>query len=245
MKLELKGRLKLIADKVPSCGIVADIGTDHAYLPIYLIQQGRCQKAIASDVRMGPVRVADRNISKYKLCDKVETRMGSGLETLEKNEADAVIIAGMGGTLVAELLENSAEKIQSEAVLVLQPMNDLDIVRKWLYEHKFDIFDEELSAEGNKIYCVMAARFDGQNKHYKDFQLHVGEHLIKKRDRLLLPYCEMKVRQIERVLRQLEDMQDNDKLCNYYNSLKSDYLELICRLAGERSLENNIKGECT
>ncbi len=230
MSLELKGRLKLIADKVPECGTVADIGTDHAYLPIYLIRQGRCKKAIASDVRIGPVQAADRNILKYKLGDVIETRMGSGLKTIEKNEADAIIIAGMGGTLLTELLEADAEKVCGEAVLVLQPMNDLDVVRKWLYHHNFNIFDEELSAEGNKIYCVMAARFDGQNKGYEDFQLHVGECLIKKQDPLLLSYCEMKVRQIDRVLGQLEDMRDNDGLLNHYQSLKSDYLKLICQL---------------
>ncbi len=235
MSLELKGRLKLIADKVPECGTVADIGTDHAYLPIYLIRQGKCKKAVASDVRTGPVQVANRNISKYKLKDRIETRMGSGLETIGKNEADAIIIAGMGGTLLSELLEADAEKVCGDAVLILQPMNDLDIVRKWLYEHKFNIFDEELSAEGNKIYCVMAARFDGRTKPYEDFQLHVGECLIKKQDPLLLSYCEMKVRQIDRVLRQLEDMRENDGLLNYYQSLKSDYLKLICQLVKGKS----------
>ncbi len=230
MSLVLKGRLKLIADKVPECKTVADIGTDHAYLPIYLIQQGRCQKAIASDVRTGPVQVADRNITKYKLNENIETRLGSGLETLGNNEADSIIIAGMGGTLVSELLEADAEKTYVATALVLQPMNDLDIVRKWLYEHKFDIYDEELAAEGNKIYCVLAARYDGKDKKYQEFQLHVGEKLIVNQDPLLLAYCRMKVRQIDRVLKQLEAMEDNASLYDYYYSLKKDYVKLISEL---------------
>lgn len=230
MSLVLKGRLKLIADKVPVCKTVADIGTDHAYLPIYLIQQGRCQKAIASDVRIGPVQVADRNITKYKLNENIETRLGSGLGTLGNNEADSIIIAGMGGTLVSELLEADAEKTFGATALVLQPMNDLDIVRKWLYEHKFDIYDEELAAEGNKIYCVLAARYDGKDKKYQEFQLHVGEKLIANQDPLLLAYCRMKVRQIERVLKQLEAMEDNESLYDYYDSLKKDYVKLISEL---------------
>ncbi len=230
MSLVLRGRLKLIADKVPECKTVADIGTDHAYLPIYLIQQGRCQKAIASDVRIGPVQVADRNITKYKLNENIETRLGSGLGTLGNNEADSIIIAGMGGTLVSELLEADAEKTYLVTALILQPMNDLDIVRKWLYEHKFDIYDEELAAEGNKIYCVLAARYDGKDKKYREFQLHVGEKLIVNQDPLLLAYCRMKVRQIDQVLKQLEAMEDNASLYNYYDSLKKDYVKLISEL---------------
>jgi tRNA (adenine22-N1)-methyltransferase len=227
LNLILKGRLKLIADKVPECNVVADIGTDHAYLPIYLIQQNICKKAIASDVKTGPVEVANKNISLYKMKDKIETRLGSGLETIESGEADTVIVAGMGGTLITELLETERKKACKVSSLVLQPMNDLDIVRKWLYDHKFCIFDEELVAEGSKIYCVIAAKYDGMNKAYNDFQLHVGEQLINKKDSLLLPYCEMKVRQINRVLGQLEAMEDNENLKSLYLELMSNYTELI------------------
>ncbi len=225
--MELKGRLKLIADKVPVCSVVADIGTDHAYIPVYLIQQKKCQHAIASDVKPGPVKVANRNISKYKLNDKIETRMGSGLETLKANEADTVIIAGMGGTLLAELLDAHPEKVSGNTILVLQPMNDLHVVRKWLYDNRFEIYDEELTAEGNKIYCVLSARYSGKNKEYTEFQLHVGELLVAKKDPLLQDYCKMKASQIDRVLKQLSDMKDNEELLKYHEDLKQYYIELI------------------
>lgn len=231
MILNLKGRLKLIADKVPACNTVADIGTDHAYLPIYLIQQDLCKKAIASDVKTGPVKVANRNISLYNLKDKIETRLGSGLDTIGINEADAIIIAGMGGTLLAELLDANTEKAIKTKALVLQPMNDLNIVRKWLYDHDFDIYDEELAAEGPKIYCVMAARYTGKNRIYDEFTLHVGERLIEKNYVLLKPYCEMKVRQIDRVLGQLQAMEDNEKLLSYYLELKKEYLKLLDKIS--------------
>lgn len=234
MNLILKGRLKLIADKVPECKVVADIGTDHAYIPVYLIQQGKCNKAIASDVKKGPVAVANRNIASYKLQDIIETRLGSGLSTISRGEADAAIIAGMGGTLLAGLLEDDCERTLELSALILQPMNDLDIVRKWLYDHKFDIYDEELVAEGDKIYCVIAARYDGEYRAYEEFQLHVGQKLIDKNDPWLLPYCEIKVGQINRVLRQLEDMKDNESLNIYYSELKSEYLLLISRLMAQK-----------
>lgn len=227
MSLTLKGRLKLIADKVPQSEVVADIGTDHAYLPIYLIQQGRCNRSIASDVKVGPVNVANRHIAKYNLSGKIETRLGSGLETIKTGEADTIIIAGMGGTLLAELLEADAEKTYQAKTLVLQPMNDLDVVRRWLYDHKFDIHDEELVAEGPKIYCVMTASHDGLNKSYDFFQLHVGKRLIQKKDPFLEPYCEMKVRQINRVLGQLESMENNESLIAEHLELKNSYLSLL------------------
>lgn len=227
MKLNLKGRLKLLADKVPKCDVAADIGTDHAYIPIYLIQQGVCKKAIASDVKIGPVKVAEKNINLYNLRDQIETRLGSGLDTIAENEADTIIIAGMGGTLLTDLLNTNEQKANKASSLILQPMNDLDVVRKWLFDHKFGIFDEELAAEGEKIYCVISAKYDGIDKQYEEFQLHIGEKLINKNDPLLLEYCEMKVRQIDRVLGQLVDMEDNSQLQSHYSWLRKNYTDLI------------------
>ncbi len=227
MKLILKGRLKLLADKVQKCDIAADIGTDHAYIPIYLIQQGVCKKAIASDVKIGPVKVADKNINLYNLKNQIETRLGSGLDTIAENEADTIIIAGMGGTLLTELLKTNEQKASKASSLILQPMNDLHVVRKWLFDHKFDIYDEELAAEGEKIYCVISAKFDGIDKRYEEFQLHIGEKLVNKNDPLLVDYCKMKVRQVDRVLGQLVDMEDNSQLQSYYSWLKKNYTNLI------------------
>lgn len=230
MILNLKGRLKLIADKVPKCNVLADIGTDHAYIPIFLVQNGVCQKAIASDIKIGPVKMASNNISLYKLSEKIETRLGNGLDTIEINEADSIIIAGMGGTLLTELLEANKQKAVSTNALVLQPMNDLHVLRKWLYDNAFEIYDEEMVAEGPKMYCVMSAKYSGNKKKYSDFELHVGKSLIEKKDPLLNPYCRMKVKQIDRVLEQLEEMKENDVLKSQYIRQKIDYMSLIEKL---------------
>jgi len=230
LNLILKGRLKLLADKVPKCNVAADIGTDHAYLPIYLIQQGVCKKAIASDVRIGPVEAANNNITLYTLNDKIETRLGSGLDTISENEADSIIIAGMGGTLISRILEENAQKASKASALILQPMNEMHVVRKWLYDNKFDIYDEEIVAEGQKLYFVLAAKYDGGIKGYTDLQLNIGEKLIKKKDPLLLQYCELKVRQIDNVLTQLENLEGKQELQSHYSELKKDYMDLIIDL---------------
>lgn len=231
MILNLKGRLKLIADKVPKCNVAADIGTDHAYIPIYLVQNEICRKAIASDVKIGPVNIAKNNISLYRLTEKIETRLGNGLDTIEVDEADSIIIAGMGGTLFIELLEANKHKAVKAEALILQPMNDLDIVRKWLFDNEFDIYDEELVAEGPKLYCVLAAKFHGSKNEYSDFELHVGRKLINRRDPLLQAYCQMKVRQIERVLVQMQSMEEDDMLKEQYIGLKNDYTGLLEKLS--------------
>ncbi|WP_024833999.1 tRNA (adenine(22)-N(1))-methyltransferase [Ruminiclostridium josui] len=230
MILNLKGRLKLIADKVPKCNVLADIGTDHAYIPIYLVRNGVCKKAIASDIKIGPVKIASNNISLYKLSEKIETRLGNGLDTIEIDEADTIIIAGMGGTLLTELLEANKQKAVNANALVLQPMNDLHVIRKWLYDNAFEIYDEEIVAEGPKMYCVICTKFNGKKKQYTDFELHVGQSLIEKKDPLLASYCKMKVKQIDRVLEQLEDMKENDVLKSQYIRQKKDYINLIEKL---------------
>lgn len=230
MILNLKGRLKLIADKVPKCNVLADIGTDHAYIPIYLVQNGVCRKAIASDIKIGPVKMASNNISLYKLSEKIETRLGNGLDTIEINEADSIIIAGMGGTLMTELLEANKPKAVNSNALVLQSMNDLHVVRKWLYDNAFEIYDEEMVAEGPKLYCVLSAKFTGAKKEYSDFELQVGQSLINKKDPLLESYCRMKVKQIEKVLDQLEDMKENDVLKTQYAGQRKEYMSLINKI---------------
>ncbi|HSN58237.1 MAG TPA: class I SAM-dependent methyltransferase, partial [Clostridiaceae bacterium] len=103
--MELSIRLGKTASMVEPCECVADIGTDHAYIPIYLVEKGVCSRAIASDINRGPIRKAERNISLHGLDGKIECRIGPGLGTLKKGEADAVIIAGMGGNLIRDILE--------------------------------------------------------------------------------------------------------------------------------------------
>jgi len=112
--MELKGRLKLIADLTPKCNIVCDIGTDHAYIPIYLVMNKKCQRALACDVRKGPIGFAEKNIAEYGLSQYISTRIGYGLEPLEDNEVDVVVIAGMGGLLIKKYWKKVLERQKSK-----------------------------------------------------------------------------------------------------------------------------------
>ena len=161
----LKNRLKMIADMIPIGSKVCDIGTDHAYLPIYLIKKDICRKVIACDLTIGPVEVAKKNVEQHKLESNIEVRLGNGLEPLLLDEVDVIVIAGMGGILIKEILMHNIDKTFKAKRIILQPMKDAEKLRKYLYLNGFDILDEGIAVEGEKIYNVISAIWD--RKSYK------------------------------------------------------------------------------
>ncbi len=187
--MELKGRLKAIAEKIPLCETLADIGTDHAFIPLYAVQKSVCKRAIAADVKSGPVEIASGNVKRYG-CEKlIETRLGSGLEPLKECEADVIVIAGMGGILIAEIIEKSLAKAKTAKVLILQPMNMVEVLRKWLYENGFEVLDETLAEESEKIYNILSVRWTGVPKVLESFYHYLGYELLQKQDELFKRYA--------------------------------------------------------
>ncbi|MBE7010165.1 MAG: SAM-dependent methyltransferase [Ruminococcaceae bacterium] len=176
-------RLLAIADSVPQSVSLADIGTDHAYIPIYLCQKGRVDRALAMDVRPGPLSRAEQNILRYHLDTRIKTRLSDGLSALCEGEVDTVVIAGMGGLLIAELLDKAPVVAQT---YILQPMTAVAELRLWLAENGFCIQDERLAREGEKLYTILVVTH-GVMKVPESAYLHVGEKLMEKRDPLT-PY---------------------------------------------------------
>jgi tRNA (adenine22-N1)-methyltransferase len=201
--MELKGRLKLIAGKVQVCGTLCDIGTDHAYIPIYLVLNNKCKRAVATDLRKGPLMIAKENIKAFGLENFIETRLGYGLETIMDIDPDTIIIAGMGGTLICEILTKGIVTARNASRLVLQPMNAIEAVRKWLYYNGFEVIDEELANEGEKIYNVIVAKWNGRKREVKDIYYHIGEKLIEKQDPLLVNLVNKRVMQLEKIIQDL------------------------------------------
>lgn len=208
--MQLKGRLKLIADMVPECGIVCDVGTDHAYIPIYIVRNGKCKKAVASDVREGPVLSARKNVGIYGLTDSIDVRMGNGLEPLKENEADVIVIAGMGGILIRDILTADIDKAKMANSIILQPMNAIEVVREWLYGNGFCIYDEGLAKEGFKIYNVIAAKWEGHAEKSEEIYYYIGKKLIDKKEPLLVKYLTNKIGQIEKAVNEMDNMKDKD-----------------------------------
>lgn len=197
----LKGRLGAIAAKIPACSTLADVGTDHAYIPVYAVMEGICKKALATDVRIGPARIAEHNIRQYGLEDKIEVRLGSGLEPVHLNEAEVAVIAGMGGPLICEILLASLEKARNMTLLVLQPMNAIDVVRKWLNDEGFQIYEEFLASEGDKIYNVICTGWKGSSSPRDEYDYFTGRELLLSGDPLLVRYFERKLRQLDVIIK--------------------------------------------
>lgn len=166
-------RLYAIASMVPQGAFFADVGTDHAYLPIYLAENNLIFHAVAADINRGPLLRAKGNIKKYNLEEKIDTCLSDGFEELDGNSFDTASIAGMGGILIARILE----KAPRGKLYILQPMRDAHFLRAYLSSNGFELVDEKLAEEGNKIYTVIAVR-DGKEV-LSEKELYLGK-LLKK-----------------------------------------------------------------
>ncbi|MFD2672362.1 tRNA (adenine(22)-N(1))-methyltransferase [Marinicrinis sediminis] len=156
--IRISRRLLAIASYVKRGSRVADIGSDHALLPIYLIQQGIALHAWAGEVNLGPMRAARRNVQAYGQSEHIEVRHGNGLDVLsEDDQVDCITIAGMGGGLIVEILQAGREKLAAVKQLVLQPNVGEEAVRRWLVQNGWKLETEEILKEDGKIYEILSA----------------------------------------------------------------------------------------
>lgn len=157
---QLDPRLRLCADMIRSGGRVADIGTDHAYLPIWLARNGLVEKAIAADINLGPLQKAAMNVRRHQVQDLVDTRLSDGLQQVFPNEADDVVIAGMGGETIAGILEQAPWLKQGRKNLVLQPMTCAKELREFLAREGYAVKEERAVLSDGRVYSVMRAEYD-------------------------------------------------------------------------------------
>lgn len=150
--MELTPRLRTLADLVPQDARLADVGTDHAYLPVWLLLQGRISRAIAADLREGPLNRARETARQYQVEDKVSFRLCDGLSLVDREEVDVISIAGMGGETIAAILQ--AAPWAREKLLLLQPMTSFPDLRLWLQQHAYAIQRERIVREGERLYTV-------------------------------------------------------------------------------------------
>ena len=170
----LDARLAQVAAFVRKGSRLADIGTDHAFLPVELVRQGVCTYAIASDVKKGPVAAATRTVEEAGVTDIINIRLGSGLETVKPDEVDDIVIAGMGGETIAMIL-NDAPWVKDERYrLVLQPMTRAEKLRRYLWENGFEILNEAVVQDSRHWYVVIHAAFTGNDFVLDELLCHVG-----------------------------------------------------------------------
>lgn len=202
--MELSNRLKAIADLVESNSIIADIGTDHGYIPIYLAQKGIIKHAYAMDINKGPLEKAKKNINKYNLDKIVETRLSNGLEKLSEGEADTIIIAGMGGKLISQILLAYPDVVKASKRLILSPHSDVKEIRIRLHDLGFKIDKELMIKEEVKYYNIIEAIKDIKREQYTAEEYLYGKILIDKKDPLLKEYLQNKKKKLDYLINSLE-----------------------------------------
>ena len=156
-KLQLQPRLACLADCVPRGVRLADVGTDHGYLPVWLLQRGLIRSAIASDINEEPLQHAKRTAAEYGVTEGIEFRLCSGLSDIRSDEVDAVAIAGMGGEMIVSILSAAPWALISNITLLLQPMTKPEILRSWLVTNGYKITQERLVRDKSVLYAVILA----------------------------------------------------------------------------------------
>ena len=163
--VKISNRLTTAAALVTQGYTLADVGTDHGYIPIYLLQQKKIPSAIAMDINEGPLERAKEHIALYGLQAYIQTRLSDGVAALKPGEVEAVLIAGMGGGLVMHILKNGEKVCQSAKELILQPQSEIDNVREFLREEGYAILAEDMVLEDGKFYPMMKVQYQGENEN--------------------------------------------------------------------------------
>lgn len=205
---KLSIRLETVAKYVPKDARLADIGSDHAYLPSYLVKNGRISFGIAGEVAKGPFRSAEKNVMAEGLSEMISVRMGDGLEVIQPGDADCITIAGMGGSLIATILDNGKEKLVSVKRLVLQPNINAIAIRQWLVDHDWELIAEEIIEEDSKIYEILVAEKGDPLKPYHDIHLEtgllVGPFLLQRKEMTFKKKWALEKKNWKRIYEQLE-----------------------------------------
>lgn len=213
-KNSLSKRLLTIANEIKQAHSLLDIGTDHGYLPIHLVQSGKIKQAIAADINEGPLTRARENIAKANLTTRIQTRMGNGFSVLEEGETvDVVVIAGMGGALITDILQQGVEAQERAKVerFVLQPNVGSAIVRQWLFEHGWQLMNEQLVEEDERIYEILTAKRGDAQYPYRVNGVDVeagflfGPWLMKERSSLFKKKWRSEQQKWEQILAQLHE----------------------------------------
>jgi len=185
--MKLSKRLNAVAQMVTVGNTIADIGTDHGFLPIELVRSNKCPKAFAMDIGQGPLDRAIEHVAAEGLTDKIQCRLSNGFEKLDMDEADTAVIAGMGGDLMASIIL-SKPGVTSE--MVLSPHTHPELVRKALHKSGYVIIDENMIEDMGKVYVIIKAKKGKEKENYSETEYMFGRILIEKKNIILKQYLQ-------------------------------------------------------
>lgn len=204
---ELSQRLTVVGDAIPKGARLADIGSDHAYLPVALMLVEKISYAVCGEVVAGPFHSAQKQVAKSGLTEKIVVRLADGLEAIKRtDEINAITIAGMGGTLIANILENGKTQGQltGKERLILQPNVGEANVRLWLQKEGYQIVGENILAENDKIYEVIVAEKTEQQQELSEKEVFFGPYLLAEKNNVFLKKWRQEQQALKKVLAQLQ-----------------------------------------
>lgn len=207
---------------------VADIGTDHAYLPVYLVRQGYADRALACDIRPGPLSSAKRNIQAAGLSDRIQTLLTDGLHGVEDFSPDHILIFGMGGELIEKILSQAAWVKSSAVRLILQPMSRAEVLRRYLINSGFAILGESLSRADGRIYQTICAGWSGTPEQADPVDSLVGRRELQNDLSLYKELLEQKIKTFEKIVCGKENAANEDPVADraLLRALKARHNEL-------------------
>lgn len=175
MYIKLNNRLQAVARMVTDGANVVDIGTDHGHLPIFLAIHTGCERIIATDIKEQPLARARTAVYEEELNDRIVLRLSDGLDEIDREEVDEIVIAGLGGDTILDILERAPWLQDQSKAMVLQPMTKAERLRKYLINHRFVIEREEAVRDGNHLYTVMRVHYSGLKQSYPEYYYYIGE----------------------------------------------------------------------
>ena len=219
-------RITGILSFLSNCNCVADIGCDHGLTCVCAIILKKAKFAIATDISDLSLNKAKAKAEKENLEDVFDFRCGDGLSVLKKNEADTIIISGVGGELLTKILDDGKHILSKNTKLILSANNKEELVRRWIIENEFCIIDESIVFEKGKYYQIIVAEF-GSEKPYTDLQLELGKINILKRDEVFLSYMNRKIKGMNIVIKNIEKNSNNSIKQNEFIKKLREYKEII------------------
>ncbi|WBW95759.1 tRNA (adenine(22)-N(1))-methyltransferase [Oceanirhabdus sp. W0125-5] len=223
--MEISIRLDEIINMIDKCERLADIGTDHGYLAIKAIKINKVNRAIASDINKGPLMKARTNIERYNMNEKIVCRLGSGLETLKVGEADCIVIAGMGGNLIRDILLKSRKIAETTPQMILQPTQNPEVLRKFLVENGYKILQENLCIDNNIFYEIIKVIYDGVERKNDEISYEISDKLIELGNNTVEAYIKHKISENKKVMSYINIDSENGRRKKEYLLNKNRLLE--------------------
>jgi tRNA (adenine22-N1)-methyltransferase len=212
---KLSNRLQAVVNNVPVGAILADIGSDHAYLPCFAVKKGIVPQAIAGEVAQGPFQSALEQVRAEGLTEQIEVRKGDGLAVINPNEVQCITIAGMGGSLISTILDNGKSKLAGVERLVLQPNVGSFAIRRWLIVNDWELVKEEILKEDGKIYEILVAQKGHALKPYQESRLEeeilFGPYLNSEKSSVFIEKWTVEMQNWQRILTLLDAAAQNEE----------------------------------